>query len=319
MMHMRRRTTCLLAFLLFFCASAPAARADDKITQARAHFDAGVALLQDPDGARYEEAYREFSIAYDVSRSPRVLGNIGLCAMKLERDEEAIEAYSRYLEEVQDIDPVEREQIQRDLVTLRAGLVRVTIEVSPEDAKIYDVRTPVRGQPIINVYPVSGRRITIGMRAGHHVIRAKIGDRESPPLELDAQPGAVYERSLTVPPPVVPKSGSSKALPAITLGLGVTALAAGGVVGYLALNRVDGISEKCPSGECPSDYDLEGEQRRTRTLTTATDALLIGGGVLTLGGLTWLLLSGSSSSSEKTRASAGCTGTGCFATIGGRF
>lgn len=317
---MRRRLSLLLAGTLTLSLGV-SARADDKISlTARAHFEAGVALLQDPDGARYEEAHREFLAAYEMSKSPRALGNIGLCAMKLERDAEAIDAYSRYLDEVPDIDPVEREQIRRDILTLRSGLARVSIDVSPENARIYDVRTPVRGQPIINVYSVQKNRISIGMRPGHHVIHARIGDRESPALEIDAQPGGVYERALTVAAPVVVRSGSSKTLPIMTLGLGLTALAAGGVVGYLALDRVDGISEKCPNGECPGDYDLEGAQRRARTLTTATDGLLIGGGAITLIGLTWLILSPSGSSSkEGTRASAACTGTGCFATIGGRF
>src|SRR5437870_1255310 len=71
--------------------------------EARTHFDAGVRLLLDQEGARYEEAYREFHAAYAASRSSRILGNLGLCAMKLERDAEAVDAYERYLAEVTDI------------------------------------------------------------------------------------------------------------------------------------------------------------------------------------------------------------------------
>ena len=323
MMRMPKRLTSVLV-IAFTASIATAARGDERGTQtARAHFEAGVALLQDPDGARYEEAYREFSLSYERSKSARVLGNVALCAMKLERDAEAIDAYTRYLDEVPDVDPAEREQIRRDLITLKNGLVHVTIDVSPEGAKLYDVRTPARGEPISNVYVVSGSRITIGMRAGHHLIHARIGDRESPPLDLDAQPGGVYERALTVAPPAAARSGPSRTFPIFTLGLGLTALAAGGVTGYLSLQRVDDISGRCPNGECPTDYDLESAQRRARALTTATDVLLITGGALTLTGFTWLLLSGSGSSTQEkekgTRASASCSGTGCFATIGGTF
>src|SRR6476661_7390454 len=93
------RTSLLLGLAVAFgiplFSSTAHAREEEKISaEARSHFEAGVSLLQDPDGARYEEAYREFTAAYQLSKSPRVLGNVGLCAMKLERDAEAIDAYS---------------------------------------------------------------------------------------------------------------------------------------------------------------------------------------------------------------------------------
>src|SRR5690242_12924037 len=59
--------------------------------EGRRHFNAGVALLQDPEGEKVEEAYREFKTAYDVSGSAKILGNMGFCAMRLERDGEAID------------------------------------------------------------------------------------------------------------------------------------------------------------------------------------------------------------------------------------
>src|SRR5262245_33989950 len=79
---------------------------------ARARFTAGVNLLKDPEGPRYEEAYREFKAAYAASPSYKILGNLGLCAMKLERDEEAIAAYERYLKEGKDLDPAEVTQVK---------------------------------------------------------------------------------------------------------------------------------------------------------------------------------------------------------------
>jgi len=95
--------------------------------EAREHFRAGVHYLQDIEGERYEEAYAEFKAAYALSKSPKVLGNIALCAMKLERDGEAIELYTRYLREVSDIATDERAQIERDLETLKASAAPVSI------------------------------------------------------------------------------------------------------------------------------------------------------------------------------------------------
>lgn len=332
MMRDMTRMTLLGLTITFGMISLPStAHADERISaEARSHFEAGVTLLQDPDGARYEEAYREFLIAYERSKSPRVLGNVGLCAMKLERDAEAIDAYTRYVEEVVDIDPVERDQIRRDLTTLRSGVVRITLTVSPPGAKIVDVRLAVRGDAVTNVYAPSSDKITLGVRPGHHLVKAKIGDRESAVVEIDATPGSAFTRSLVVAPPSAPlelaRPAPSKVLPITTLGIGLAMLAGGGVTGYLSMKKVDDIAAECPNGECPQSYDLDGAQRRARMLTTATDALLVGGGVLTASGFVWLLLSGSGSSSpsrEKERsgprASAACTGTGCFATFGGRF
>ena len=59
---------------------------DESVSEeARTHFKAGVSLLQDPEGEWVEEAYREFKAAYAISKSPKMLGNMGFCAMRLER------------------------------------------------------------------------------------------------------------------------------------------------------------------------------------------------------------------------------------------
>src|SRR5688572_4726463 len=110
MMRPLRAAAFAAAALAFFPG---AARAEDPpiSEEARRHFKAGVHFMQDPDGEKVEEAYREFKVAYSLSSSPKILGNMGTSAMKLERDGEAIEAYARYLREVADIDADERAQI----------------------------------------------------------------------------------------------------------------------------------------------------------------------------------------------------------------
>src|SRR6187549_2089823 len=126
--------------------------ADVQITEAaRQHFKAGVNLMQDPDGARYEEAYREFSAAYADSPSWKILGNLGIAAMKLERDGEAIASFEKYLQEgAAALTPEESAQFQRDLDTLKAGVVRLTIDVNEPGATIIDERVPVAGSPVRN-------------------------------------------------------------------------------------------------------------------------------------------------------------------------
>ena len=177
----------LLALALLLCVST--AQADVPISpRARQLFKTGVELLEDPEGPRYEEAYRAFKAAFRDSPSPRILGNIGLCAMKLERDGEAIDAYRRYLDEVKDIDPEERAQIQRDLRLLEQSQARLKLTIEPDGAVIVDERKPARGQPVTNRYgPVKGT-VELGLRPGVHRIRVeheKAGSRELT-VELDA-------------------------------------------------------------------------------------------------------------------------------------
>lgn len=309
---------------------APGAYADAAPDAAHTHFDAGVSLLQDPEGARYEEAYREFRAAFVASGSPRVLGNVGFCAMKLERDGEAIEAYGRYLDEVPDVDPVEREQIKKDLQTLKSGAARVELEV-PTGAVVHDVRVPVRGEPVKNVYDAYGDRASLVLRPGHHLVKVRVGERESEAWEVEVSPGATLTKRLALRPVAQPapafeppRPRGSRVAPTLVVLGGLGALAAGGVTGYLAFKKVDDIAASCPGGECAASYDLAAAQSRARLFTTTTDVLLVSGGALTVGGLVWYLVASSGGSREPgppppTTAGASCTGQGCVATLGGRF
>jgi len=251
-LHPRAVGVALAAFLAL--AVCPA-RADVLISdEARAHFKSGVNLLQDPGGApRYEEAYGEFKAAYALSPSARILGNLGLCAMKLERDEEAIASYERYLVEQSDLDPAEREQVKADLTTLKAGLVALTVDVDVDGATLVDRREQVQGAPITNTYgPIHGS-LRIGVRPGRHVLTLKT--ESSPPVtwEIEALPGSTQARAFTLkkpaplvappPPPARPAPPpleKRRPIPvaAFALGGASVALAVGGAVtGALALSK----------------------------------------------------------------------------------
>lgn len=163
------------------------ARADEvQITpEARARFSAGVNLLKDPEGPRYEEAYREFKAAYAASPSYKILGNLGLCAMKLERDEEAIDAYERYLKEGKDLDPAEVAQVKADLHTLKAGAVTIAITSNVPNVKLVDVRLPVRGERVMNVYGPIATTFKVGIRQGTHQLTAKADGYPDQTWEFD--------------------------------------------------------------------------------------------------------------------------------------
>lgn len=191
------------------------ARAQEVTSDARTHFTAGVNLLRDPEKPRYEEAYRQFRAAYAISPVTQILGNLGLCAMMLERDSEAIDAYDKYLKGMIELDPKERAQIERDLATLKLGVTRVTLSANTDNVTVIDQRIRTQDEAVTNVYgPLEGARaIVIGVRQGHHVFTARAPGRPEVVWEVDASAGELPPHLFEFPKEEVP------AVPVVTAPL----------------------------------------------------------------------------------------------------
>jgi hypothetical protein len=274
--------------------------------EARQHFSAGVSFMQDPDGARYEEAYREFRLAYELSPSWKILGNLGIAALRLERDGEAIEAFRKYLAEGGSaVDGAERAQFERDLATLESSVVRLSLTTTPAGAQIIDTRMPPTGSPITTRYMADGGSVSIGVRAGHHRIVARLAGYEDAVWEVDLeprqqlshafelhQPQAAAPQTPVVEAKVLPEpSDRSRPVPtSVYVGLAATgALAIGGaVVGVLAKGKhsdFEALNEDLKS----QDDVKEAEDLKSsgETLNLVADALF--GGAVVAGGVTAIL------------------------------
>jgi hypothetical protein len=311
--------------LLVLSVAGPALAADVAISDdARAHFSAGVNLLQDPDGARYEEAYREFKAAYASSPSWKILGNLGISAMKLERDGEAIDSYKKYLAEGgKQIEADERAQFQRDLSTLEAGVVRLTLDSDPPGATIEDERFPSSGNAIRNGYQLNGPA-QLGVRAGRHRFTAKmpgrsdaVWDVELSPKQQESHTFKLSEASAAAATaaPVAQPQPSSMAVTSdslkssnpmrigsyVALGVGVVGVGAGTIFGLRAKSKYkeanDFAAENCPAGDGPcalgDDYgewnDLGKQADTSKTLSIVG---FVVGGVGLATGVTLFVLSG---------------------------
>lgn len=173
------------------------AAAQQVSNEARLHFSAGVNLLRDPAKPRYEEAYREFKTAYGMAPVTQILGNLGLCAMMLERDSEAIDAYEKYLGGMLEMDPKDREQVERDLSTLKVGVSRIIVSSNLKGVTLVDQRIPTEGNHVTNIYGPFDAPTSLGIRQGHHIFTARVAGRPDVVWEFDAiagnMPAHVFE------------------------------------------------------------------------------------------------------------------------------
>jgi hypothetical protein len=269
----------------------PAAAHEVQISEsARSHFTAGVNLLQDPDGARYEEAYREFKAAYADSPSWKILGNLGLASMKLERDGEAIEAYQKYLAESGNgIEADEREQVKRDLSTLTAGVVRLEATGLPEGASLVDERIPVQGVTVRNQYDGLKGDVKLGIRAGHHRLTVRATGFQEEVWEFDAPPGSTQTHAYALKPvektsavvtevsappgPAASDWNTQKTAAVVAGGVGVVGAALGTVFFFSYKSKNDDAkavcvdSSQCPAGSSAQHAELVDDARTARTLT----------------------------------------------------
>jgi tetratricopeptide (TPR) repeat protein len=94
-----------------------AARSEAEDAAAREQFVLGRAAYR---GAHYDAALAHFRRAYELSGRSALLYNVGISADRLGNDEEAIEAFEKYLEETPD--PSREQEVQERLAFLRLKL-----------------------------------------------------------------------------------------------------------------------------------------------------------------------------------------------------
>jgi len=311
---------------LCFCLAtiAPAALAAEvTITEeARAHFSAGVSFLEDPDGARYDDAYREFSAAYAASPSWKILGNLGISAMKLERDGEAIDAFSKYLSQGgKEIDKDERQQVERDLKTLQAGVAYLTLSFDPQGVTLTDERVPQSGSPVVNRYVFAGATTKLGLHPGHHRLTVELQGYDKAVWEVDAvakqeqshaftlaraadaapPPAVVAPTTLPAeaqPPPPEPSGGGNglRVASYVVLGVGAVGLGVGTVFALTANGKYSDANDMCPSFPCQlTSDDAKKREDLGKEADSAKTISLVGfiaGGVGVAAGATMFILSG---------------------------
>lgn len=295
-----------LAAPLALLVSVSPLRAQELPADARAHFDRGQELLS-ASAPNYEAACRELRLADELSDSWQVLGPLGRCNEALERDGEAIRAYSEYLAQGGgSIAAAERAAVEAALLGLRMNVAEVLLTASRPGLLVVDSRLGSSAPP--QTYRLESGRLELAVRAGTHVITAGSGDATLE-WEVTLVPGQSLEHHFefptsspgAAPAAVMRREDTSASSTASTLrttglvvaGVGSAALVAGAVTGLLVLAREHDARARCreiPGGRSECPVSARDDFESAQSLATLTNVLLVSGGVLAATGVGALVL-----------------------------
>jgi tetratricopeptide (TPR) repeat protein len=231
---------------------------------AASHFRRGVERY---DASDYEEALREFQLAYATSPDFRVLYNIGQAHFELRDYASAFRAFRQYLTEGGERVPDgRRDQVEADLGRLAQRVARVRIRTDVEGAKVYVdnglvATTPLDAPVIVNL--------------GKHKIGARAGDR-SVTKTIDVAGGDDVEVVLQVgpdqPAPPAPATAASssngrRVVGYVLTGLGVALLASAAVADFVVLPKAIDDFDAKRNRDDPTAVDTQSKIRTVQALT----------------------------------------------------
>ena len=192
----------LLVSALWTASSAALAQDPAQIEQAKKHMEAGAAFYNDPAGHKCEEAYREFKTAFELSGSANALKAMGVCALELERDGDAIAHFEKFMEKTQDKGHPDRAQVDQDLKALKSAVAWVTLKANKPGARIADVRTPAKGYLVTNRYVMEGDTIKLGVHPGSHLFTATVDGMGEETWKVEIANGSTQEYTFDFKPGV---------------------------------------------------------------------------------------------------------------------
>jgi hypothetical protein len=276
------------------CAQLSEADAATLDTEARLLFEAGRSAFVD---GRYEAALERFQEAYETSRRPDLLYNIGTTADRLRRDEEALKAFTGYLAALPEAE--NRREVEARIASLREAIARLAA-ARGETGGTIGAETPDATGP-------GGDTATGDVGAAGDA--GDGGETEAPDADADADADA--EGAADAGPSTVhPEWAGWTALG------GLVVAAAGAIPAALAGGTRSELEQLCgPDLRCPAGYEAVRDRGVSEAL--AADVLFGLGGAMAVGfGLVWLLVE---EPAPPVTASAACSGEGCAVLVGGRW
>jgi hypothetical protein len=292
------------------------AGAQEVSEEAKQYFRNGVELIQSSP-PNYQDAYYQFKLAYDKSKSWKVLGNLGLCSFKLERDGEALDAYNEYLKSGgNEVDPDERKQLERDVLLITGNSAGVNLASAVADVEIIDARAGTSVPP--QSYRFQGTNLALRLRAGTHTLTATTPDGKQERWEVNLSPGRTIEHRFEFgggataaaapvaapaqgePPPKADEgeSGGSglRTVGFVTVAVGGAALIGGVVTGIMAKGKESDATDQCKDKVCPTKAEADFDS--AKSMAGISTILYIGGGVLAAAGVGMIVFGGGGGKEE---------------------
>lgn len=292
---------------------------EEELATARMHFANGVELVQS-NPPNYQDAFRQFQLAYEKTHgSWKVMGNLGLCALKLERDGEALAYYQGYLQQGGDeINPDERAHIEREMLLIQGNMATIEITTSEPDVRLAVSR---QGSSVpVQIYEQEDSFSELGLRAGTLKITATNAAGKTLEWQKTVAAGetVAHEFDFAAKEPVPPAEAAGPTVPArdssaasskmsglrisgiVSAGVGVAALGGGAVLGALSQSKETKARDECINDICrqatKDDFDS------AKTMATVANVLFISGGVLAAAGITLIIVGKNEPESAETAA-----------------
>lgn len=277
-------------------ASAAESKAPTKASreEAQKRYERGRELYDESD---YRGALVEFSRAYELAPSFRLLYSIALVQYQLQDYASALRSYERYLKEGgSDVPAQRREEVQRELTKLRSRVASLTITTDKPGAEVTVDDVVVGTTPLPEPVVVSAgrRRISATLPGQPPVSRAvDVAGSDTLTVALEfGTPVAARPPTASAPreeaPVGVKTEAAPKGVPWVAWGTTGGLAAAAGVCGVLALGASKDLDTKRGTFGVTRE-ELDDASKKTKQFALMTDVLL-GATVVSAGVSTWLTL-----------------------------
>ena len=269
------------------------------------------------DAGEYEEAYENYMAAHDILPEQAIRYRLGQSAMNLGWARLAVYHFERFLEESEDAERLAR--VEEWLPELRENMPGIlTVTAEPEGALV--VLVTEEGETNLGRAP---GEFEVG--PGTVRLRARMPGFEAAGWERDVTPDERMEWNPRLAPsePVAVEPPAERSALAMagyaSAGVGVAALAAGGVFTVLQMQATNQVNTYDKQGDGASPAELQELKDSAMGYYRLGTASFIAGGVLTAAGVGLIVFDRMQGDQDRLTLRMGVHGDGGFVTLGGRF